>query len=644
MNYRTLTDFSEIKEYLQGASVVAFDFETAPSDEFRTEDKAALDAHKAHIVGISFSTAEGDAIYVPLAHRAGGNIENQPELWAFLTAQLFENKRVIKVAHNLAFESMFLYAQGIVVQLPCYDTIAAAQMTLKSKFEFRGLHDSGLKLLAASLFGAEMQSFSAVTDGRHFDEMNPADFETVRYACADSDYSLRLYHQFNNWFDRFLPQHRTIVEQLESPTAVYCGMMKYNGIPVDRERMLQKQSEANARSAELKAEIDAITGGVNIGANASTSAFKQYLFRDLGLPIMKLTEREQEAADDATMQMLKEHCEKEHPELVRLFEAVQEYRKWEKLRSTYIDGYLSHINSATSCIHPDIMPLGTQTGRFAARNPNMQNCPRKTNDPVGVRNFIVAPEGQIIMSLDFSQIELTVGAFYCRDARMLETYRNGGDIHAQTTSVIFHVPFEVAVDKTAPDYKEHRTIAKNCNFGVFYGLFPRGLQRTLRFKAGLDTDLDTCTEIITNLKKGYSGLTSWQEETKKRANETCYAETWLGRRRYLIGMRSEDWSKRSFAERCALNTPIQGTAADILKAACDRIIDGMIERPWLKPVLQIHDELVFLLPEEKLTEAMLFVKECMEQQPYPEFDVPIVAEASAGYRFGEMKEWEELDL
>ena len=388
MNYRTLTEFSEIKEYLQGASVVAFDFETAPNDEYRAEDKAALDAHKSHIVGISFSTAEGDAIYVPLAHRAGGNIENQPKVWEFLSAQLFENKCVIKVAHNLAFESMLLYARGIVVQSPCYDTIAASQMTLKSKFEFRGLHDSGLKLLAASLFGAEMPSFSTVTDGRHFDEMNPADFETVRYACADSDYTLRLYHKFNNWFDRFLPQHRTIVEQLESPTAVYCGMMKYNGIPVDRERMLQKQSEANVRSAELKAEIDAITGGVNIGANASTSAFKQYLFRDLGLPIMKLTEKEQEAADDASMQMLKEHCEKAHPELVRLFEAVQEYRKWEKLRSTYVDGYLSHINSATGCIHPDIMPLGTQTGRFAARNPNMQNCFDDQTEILTPRGFV----------------------------------------------------------------------------------------------------------------------------------------------------------------------------------------------------------------------------------------------------------------
>ena len=127
------------------------------------------------------------------------------------------------------------------------------------------------------------------------------------------------------------------------------------------------------------------------------------------------------------------------------------------------------------------------------------------------------------MSLDFSQIELRVGAFYCRDEKMLETYRNGGDIHAQTTSVIFNVPFEAAVDKNAPDYKEHRTIAKNCNFGVFYGLFPKGLQQTLKFKAGLDTSLDRCKEIIRNLKAGYPGLTKWQEATKKRAQVTCYA-------------------------------------------------------------------------------------------------------------------------
>jgi len=631
---------SEIKEYLKNTVLFAFDFETSPCDKWRNDKSAALDAHKADITGISFSVSEGTAIYVPLKHRSGRNAENQAAIWDYLKL-LFESKDVIKVAHNLAFESMFLYARGIVLQKPCYDTIAASQLTLKSKWEFRSLADSGLKTLAPALCKAEMTEFSTVTEGRFFDELNPQDEKTVRYACADSDYTLRLYHVFNQWFDRFLPKHRTIVEEVESPTSVYVGIMKYNGILVDKSAMLKKQAEAAEKIVSIRKEIAGIIGNVEIGANASTSAFKKYLFVDLGLPVMKTTAKHQEAADDETMILLKEWCESNRPELARLFELVQEYRKWGKLKSTYIDGYLRFIDEDTGRIHPDLMPLGTETGRFASRNPNMQNCPQKDNDPIGVRKFIISPAGKVLLSLDFSQIELRVGAFYCRDKRMLETYRTGGDIHAQTTSVIYRIPFEEAADKNAPHYKERRTIAKNCNFGVFYGLFPTGLQRTLKFKAGLNPTLSECETIIQNLKSGYPGLAKWQDEVKKRAAVSCYSETWLGRRRYLLGIRSSDWGKKSFAERCALNTPIQGTAADILKLACGRIISGLPERLWLKPILQIHDELVFELPEDKADEAVVFIKECMETQPFPEFDVPIVAEASIGRNFGEMKEMED---
>jgi len=631
---------SEIKEYLKNTVLFAFDFETSPRDKWRNDKSAALDAHKADITGISFSVSEGTAIYVPLKHRSGRNAENQAAIWDYLKL-LFESKDVIKVAHNLAFESMFLYARGIVLQKPCYDTIAASQLTLKSKWEFRSLADSGLKTLAPALCKAEMTEFSTVTEGRFFDELNPQDEKTVRYACADSDYTLRLYHVFNQWFDRFLPKHRTIVEEVESPTSVYVGIMKYNGILVDKSAMLKKQAEAAEKIVSIRKEIAGIIGNVEIGANASTSAFKKYLFVDLGLPVMKTTAKHQEAADDETMILLKEWCESNRPELARLFDLVQEYRKWGKLKSTYIDGYLRFIDEDTGRIHPDLMPLGTETGRFASRNPNMQNCPQKDNDPIGVRKFIISPAGKVLLSLDFSQIELRVGAFYCRDKRMLETYRTGGDIHAQTTSVIYRIPFEEAADKNAPHYKERRTIAKNCNFGVFYGLFPTGLQRTLKFKAGLNPTLSECETIIQNLKSGYPGLAKWQDEVKKRAAVSCYTETWLGRRRYLVGIRSSDWGKKSFAERCALNTPIQGTAADILKLACGRIISGLPERLWLKPILQIHDELVFELPEDKVDEAVAFIKECMETQPFPEFDVPIVAEASVGRNFGEMKEMED---
>lgn len=640
MSYSCVTTLNKIKEYLAGAAVVAFDFETSPTEEYRNEERAALDAHKAAITGVSFSVSEDSAIYVPLRHRAGRNIAKPEAVMDYLREALFENDAVVKVAHNLAFEAMFLYALGVIVQPPVYDTIAAAQLTLKSNTAFRGLSDSGLKTLVPQLFGVEMPDFESVTAGRFFDELSPQDTETVRYACADSDYALRLYHLFNGWFDRYLPKHRRLVEQVESPTAVYCGLMRYNGLRMDRAAMEAKQAEADARLGEIREEIAFIIGDVEIGANASTSAFKSYLFNDLGLPVLKTTAKYQEAADDETMILLADWCRENRPELTHLFELVQEYRRWGKIKGTYLDGYLRHINNATGRIHPDLMPLGTETGRFASRNPNMQNCPRKDNDPVGIRSMIVAPEGCVLLSLDFSQIELRVGAFYCRDDKMLQTYRDGGDIHAQTTSVIYHIPVDQAADKNAEHYKERRTIAKNCNFGVFFGLFPRGLLKTLRFKAGLDTTLEECEKIIENLKAGYPQLSLWQDVVKRQAGVRRYSETWLGRRRYLPNITSGDWGKKSFAERCAMNTPIQGTAADILKLALSRLVVKLPDYPWLRPLLQIHDELVFELPADKVDEAAAMIRACMEAQPFPEFDVPIIAEAAFGSSFGEMAEME----
>lgn len=643
MLYRSIHAMEDLQTYLSNAPIVAFDFETAPEEPYRQEDKAALDAHKSHIVGISFSVAEGNAIYLPIAHRAGQNAEDFVEIWSWLASDFFANNAITKIAHNLAFESQFLYARGIVLQKPVYDTIAAAQLVYKNEREFRSLADCGLKTLVSEFFHEQMPSYSATVGGLHFDELDPTAESTIRYACADADYALRLYHLLNGWFDRFLPKHRFIVEKVESPTAVYVGIMRYNGLPVDRPLMVEKRKEAEKKLVELKGKIAFIIGDVPIGANASTAAFKRYLFDTLKLPKMKLTAKEQDALDDEAIILLKEWCADNRQELVEFFDLVQEYRRWGKIKGTYIDGYMKYINGATGRIHPDLMPLATETGRFASKNPNCQNMPRTGADDIGVRNFIAVPEGKLLLSLDFSQIELRVGAFYCKDEKMLETYRSGGDIHALTTAVIYKIPLADAADKSAPAYKERRTIAKNCNFGTFFGLFPKGLQRTLKFKAGLDVSLAECETIIRNLKLGYPRLQRWQEEVKARAGFRKYTETWLGRRRSIPEIVSSDWNKKSFAERVAMNTPIQGTAADILKLALGRIVRGLPERPWLLPLLQIHDELVFEIPENKLKDAIFFVKNCMETPPFDAFSVPIVAEAAAGHRFGELKELEVLD-
>ncbi len=637
MNYRVVRKELEIAEYIGNSEVVALDIETSPLEEYRNDEKASLNAHKSTITCISFSVSKGTGIYVPFHHKAGMNADFV-DTWEWIQNNILMSEKLTVVIHNAAFETMFFYALGCVPQCKIYDTMAAAQMTLKTDTEFRKLADSGLKTLVPELLKVKLPTFEDITDGKFFDELNSEDLETIRYACADSDYALQLYHVFNNWFDENLPKHRFIVEQIESPTAVYVGLMKYNGVPVDLTLMREKSAEARAQISQLKEDIEIMTDGVDIGANASTKAFKDYLYKTLNLPVLKTTAKSKEASDDEALILLSEWCEKNKSELVPLFQMIKEYRKWNKLKSTYIDGYLKFLNSVTNRIHPDLMPLATETGRFASRNPNLQNCPRKDNDPIVIRKFIHANGGKLLLSLDFSQIELRVGAFYCRDERMLDTYRNNGDIHAQTTSVIFNIPFSQATHKGANFYKERRTIAKNCNFGVFYGLFPKGLQRTLKFKAGLNKSIGECTEIISNLKARYKGLETWQREVKSQAAEHGYTETYLGRRRYLPNITSADWGKKSFAQRCALNTPIQGTAADILKLAMVRIIKGLPERLWFKPILQIHDELVFEVPENKVNEAISFVKECMEQKPFEDFDVPIIAEAKVGKTFGTLHE------
>ena len=636
VNYRTVTDPAAAREYLRGARIAAFDFETAPDPDYRTEDGAALDPAKSHICTMSLSVAERDAIMIPVAHLHGANMPAE-DFRAFLR-DFVTDPGIVKICHNLAYESSYCYSLGMIVSVPVFDTICGAQMSLKSPTEFRNLKDSGLKTLAANLCHEILPSFGDVTKGRHFDELDPADPETIRYSCADADFALRLYTIETNWFDRYLPRHRWITEQLESPVAVYLGIMKANGVPVDRQLMEEKLQDAEKRKEQIRAEIREMTGNIDIGGNAGTKAFRDYLFLDLGLPVMKRTESSQAALDEEALILLKEWCEGNRPELVRLFQLVLDYRKIGKISGTYIAGYLKYVNSATGRIHPSFFSLNTETGRFSCDSPNAQNMPRKGKDPIGVRNFIRAPEGYKIVSVDYSQLELRTGTMLCRDPVMLKTYREGGDIHGATTAAIFSIPYGEATDKHHPLYKERRTIAKNCNFGVFFGLFPKGLQETLRFRAGMNKSLDECAGIIRRLKDGYPQLDRWQRETIRTAHWRKYTETSLGRRRYLPGLDSRNRNYVSYAERCALNTPVQGSAADIIKIAMRRILQGLADRPWLRPILQIHDELTFVVPDDRVDEAVTFIKDCMEQRPYASFDVPLAAEASVGQRFGTLEE------
>ena len=386
--------------YTEAACQNAFDFETAPDDPYRDEEKAALDPAKSHIVGCSFSVKEGSGIYVPLAHRVGKNIDSKA-FYKFL-AEFLTNKSIIKTAHNIAFEASFAYAKGIVIQAPVYDTICASQMTLKNAYEFRKLNESGLKKLAAELCGEPLPTFTDVTGGRHFDELDPEDTETVRYGAADSDFALRLYHKFNDWFDHFLPKHRYIVEEIESPTAVFVGLMKNNGVPMDILAMVSAREKAVKAIESLRVQIADMIGNVDIGSNCGTAALRDYFYDELRLPVLKRTDKHAPSMDDEALLLLQENCRRNRPDMAGLFDLIFEYRKWQKLKSTYLDGYIGNVNATTGRIHPDLMQLAADTGRFACRKPNLQNQVSPGQDPIGIRNFITAPNGWTLLEADYS--------------------------------------------------------------------------------------------------------------------------------------------------------------------------------------------------------------------------------------------------
>lgn len=268
MNYGLALTKQEIESYIGNYKLLALDIETSPLPEYRSDEKSSLDAHKSSITGISFSVSKGTGIYVPFNHKVGINADFV-DTFKWIKRNILMNRNLTVVIHNASFDTMFFYALGCVPQCKVYDTLSAAQLTLKTHTQFRKLGDSGLKKLVPELFGVELPTFDEVvsqanklnvsknsgcdvgTDSACFDELDSENTETIRYACADSDYDLRLYHLFNDWFDENLPKHRLIVEEIESPTSVYVSLMKYSGVPVDLNLMKTKGSEAEAQIAQL---------------------------------------------------------------------------------------------------------------------------------------------------------------------------------------------------------------------------------------------------------------------------------------------------------------------------------------------------------------------------------------------------------
>jgi len=267
----------------------------------------------------------------------------------------------------------------------------------------------------------------------------------------------------------------------------------------------------------------------------------------------------------------------------------------------------------------------------------MQNL--KHSCDVNVRDFIVAPEEHSLIELDYSQIEARIAAYLSREERLLWIFRGGSDLHAMTTASVFRVPLDEASDKRNPEYKHRRTVAKMTFFGFLYGIYAKSLQRNLKLSAGIDVSMEQSKDFLDNLASSHPTLTAWQKQVITQVKSRGYAETALGRRRYLPLIRSTDFIKRGNAERAALNHGVQGFAADLLKLAMGRLTLTLPK--YLKPLFTVHDSLVFECPDDMVPEAVAVVKGAMEIPPPIEgFDVPIVADVSIGKSYGSMGEVE----
>ncbi|OFV72052.1 DNA polymerase [Acetobacterium wieringae] len=639
-NYRMTRDVAVVADYLGDAVLIGFDFETAPQAGWRDDPRAALDPHRGEIVGVSLAVSAGSGVYLPLKHRDFDNADADA-VFDYLKRRVFENPGVVKIAHNLAFEAKFLLARGIALVAPVYDTMAAAQLIYKEEGHFRRLADVGLKTLAKDWFGLALPRFVEVVGLGSFADLDPRAQPTIDYACSDADLARRLYFLLNDWFQANIPAHENLVKGIESPVALFTARMELSGFQADAAAIAAAAAVCQERLGIYQNDLE--RGGhrpVRVGKNAATNDLKAYLFSDLGLPVKKRTDTGKAALDEDAIKQLISHCREQGLPAIAYLEAISAYRGLNKLYKTYVLGLGEQINPATGAIHTQLFPLGTATGRFSSAAPNCQNLPAGPVHGIPVRDFFMARPGTTLVAVDYSQIELRIGAWFTGDANLLRVYREGGDIHAVTTAAIYGITLAEAGDKSHPDYKARRTVAKNINFGIFYGLYPRGLQDILRVKAGQQLSLSACEAMIFNLRRAYPGLVPWQEATRQAA---CYCETVdtaLGRRRTLTGINAPEPGLQSHYERAALNHPIQGTAADILKLAMVRLEAGLGERPYIKPLLTVHDEIVFEVETPRLAEAIAWITEVMTAMPFPGFDVPLAVEVTVGQRYGSLVGWE----
>lgn len=593
----TQADFERWLEKLKKAPLFAIDTETT-----------SLDYMEAEIVGVSFCITPGKAAYVPVAHDymdAPEQLSRDSVLGAL--KPLLEDENLAKVGQHLKYDKNVLANYGIILRGIAFDTMLESYV-LNSTAQ---RHD--MDSLALAYLGHKTIHFEEIA-GKGAKQLTfnqiPLD-EAAPYAAEDADVTLRLHQAIWQKLEKE-ERLKKVFTDIELPLASILSRMEQLGVLIDSQQLNQQSQDLAVRIAELEKEVQQEAGEeFNLG---STKQLQAILFDKLGLPVVKKTPKGQPSTSEEVLQELAH----DYP-IPRM---IMEYRGLTKLKNTYTDKLPKMINHRTGRVHTSYHQAVAATGRLSSTDPNLQNIPIRTAEGRRVRQAFVPRPGYKIVAADYSQIELRIMAHLSRDQGLLDAFSQGKDVHRATAAEVFNVPLdEVTTDQ--------RRSAKAINFGLIYGMSAFGLSRQLGIPR---SDAQNYMNLYF---ERYPGVHDYMENTREHAKEKGYVETVFGRRLYLPDIKASNGARRKGAERAAINAPMQGTAADIIKMAMIQVDDWLTQQnnDHVYMMMQVHDELVFEIKEDVLDSCCEKIKQLMEQAAV--LSVPLQVEVGVGQNWDE---------
>jgi DNA polymerase-1 len=594
LEYTTVLDEETFKQWLgklDEADLIAFDTETT-----------SLDPMQADLVGLSFAVNGYEAIYIPVGHDYPG-APQQLDLETVLKAlkPLLEAKSTKKVGQHIKYDMNVLSRYGIAVQGVAFDTMLESYV-----FNSTGSrHD--MDSLALKYLGHQTTHYQDIAGkGAKQITFNQVSIEDAGpYAAEDADITLRL-HQHLWPRLQAEPALEKVLTDIEIPLIPVLARMEQAGVLIDGKLLLTQSSELARRMLELEGQAHKAAGQpFNLG---SPKQLQQILFEKLELPVIRKTPKGQPSTAEDVLRELADKYE--------LPKLVLEHRSISKLKSTYTDKLPAQINPQTGRVHTSYHQAVAATGRLSSSSPNLQNIPIRTPQGRKIRQAFVAPPGNLILAADYSQIELRIMAHLSADKGLLKAFHDGVDIHRATAAEVFGESYEKVSDN-------QRRSAKAINFGLMYGMSAFGLGRQL------DISRPEAQEYMDTYFSRYPGVQIFMEKTREQAREHGYVETLFGRRLYLPEINASNMMRRQGAERAAINAPMQGTAADIIKIAMLNVDDWLqTSQPGARLVMQVHDELVLEVQEAELNDVRDAVIKHMSAAA--ELDVPLVVDAGFG--------------